>query len=98
MTPESKSVHGRNFLYLLFNLISSRFVKRLVKMPYVYIGKKNFYVGKTLWEIVGNLKNFGAGRILVRSKFEKLYPEVTYFRILRAEPLMDEVKYYWIFN
>lgn len=61
-------------------------------MPYVYFGKKNFFLGKTLWEIVGNLKNFGAGRILVRSKFEKRYPEVTYMRILRAEPLMDEVR------
>ncbi len=59
-------------------------------MPYVYIGRRNFYLGKTLWEIVGNLKNFGVGRILVRSKFER-YPEVSFVRILRAEPLMDEV-------
>ena len=59
-------------------------------MPYVYVGKRNFYIGKTLWEIVGNLRNFGVGRILVRSKFER-YPEVTYFRIVRADPLMDEV-------
>ena len=59
-------------------------------MPYVYIGRRNFYLGKTLWEIVGNLKNFGVGRILVRSKFER-YPEVSYARILRAEPLMDKV-------
>ena len=48
-------------------------------------------MGKRLWEIVGNLKNFGEGRILVRSKFER-YPEVSYVKIIRAEPLMDEVK------
>ncbi|KAK4022400.1 uncharacterized protein LOC116919017 [Daphnia magna] len=58
-------------------------------MPYVYIGKRNFYFGKRLWEIVGNLKNFGEGRLLVRSKFER-YPEVSYVKIIRAEPLMDE--------
>lgn len=59
-------------------------------MPYVYVGKRNFFIGKTLWEIVGNLKNFGVGRMLVRSKFER-YPEVTYYRIVKAHPLMDEV-------
>ena len=60
-------------------------------MPYVYVGKRNFFLGKRLWEIVGNLKNFGEGRILVRSKIER-YPEVSYVKIIRAEPLMDEVK------
>ena len=60
-------------------------------MPYVYIGRRNFYLGKTLWELVGNLKNMGKGRILVRSKFER-YPEVSYVKIIQAEPLMDEVK------
>ena len=59
-------------------------------MPYVYIGRRNFYVGKTLWEILGNLRDFGVGRMLVRSNYER-YPEPTYYRILRAEPLMDEV-------
>ena len=59
-------------------------------MPYVYVGKRNFFLGKTLWEIVGNLQNFGVGRMLVRSKFER-YPEVTYYRIVKANPLMDEV-------
>ena len=59
-------------------------------MPYVYVGKRNFFLGKTLWEIVGNLRNFGVGRMLIRSKFER-YPEVTYYRIVKANPLMDEV-------
>lgn len=59
-------------------------------MPYVFVGKRNYFFGKRLWEIVGNLKNFGVGRILVRSKFER-YPEVSYVRIIRAEPLMDDV-------
>ncbi|XP_046633132.1 28S ribosomal protein S34, mitochondrial-like [Daphnia pulicaria] len=58
-------------------------------MPYIYIGKRNFFLGKRLWEIAGNLKNFGEGRILVRSAFER-YPEVSYVKIIRAEPLMDE--------
>lgn len=70
------------------SLVSS--VYNYFKMPYVYIGKRNFYFGKRLWEIVGNLKNFGEGRLLVRSKFER-YPEVSYVKIIRAEPLMDEV-------
>lgn len=61
-------------------------------MPYVFVGKRNFYLGKTVWEILGNLKNFGIGRMLVRSKFER-YPEVSYVKILRVEPLMDEVNH-----
>jgi small subunit ribosomal protein S34 len=33
-----------------------------------YIGRKTDFKGKTLWEIVGNLKNFGIGRVVVRSE------------------------------
>lgn len=54
-------------------------------MPYVYIGKTTYFKGKSLWEILGNLKNFGVGRIVVRSRFEN-YPEPSYFRIKKVIP------------
>lgn len=57
-------------------------------MPYKYIGKTTSFKGKTLWEIVGNLKNFGIGRIVTRSRFER-YPEPSYFKILKVETLAN---------
>lgn len=53
-------------------------------MPYKYIGKTTDFRGKTLWEICGNLKNFGIGRIVVRSRFER-YPEPCYLKILKVQ-------------
>lgn len=53
-------------------------------MPYKYIGRTTDFKGKTLWEIVGNLKNYGIGRIVARSRFER-YPEPCYFKILEVE-------------
>ncbi|XP_069953721.1 small ribosomal subunit protein mS34 isoform X2 [Cherax quadricarinatus] len=41
-----------------------------------------------LWEIVGLLKDFGVGRMVVRSRFER-YPEPTFYRIVSAQPEMD---------
>ncbi|XP_063235540.1 small ribosomal subunit protein mS34 [Bacillus rossius redtenbacheri] len=58
-------------------------------MPIKYIGRTTDFKGKTLWEILGNLKNFGAGRIVVRSRLEK-YPEPSYFKILKVQPLANE--------
>lgn len=55
-------------------------------MPYKYIGRTTDFKGKTLWEIVGNLKNFGIGRIVTRSMNER-YPEPSYFKILKVETL-----------
>ncbi|XP_056629710.1 uncharacterized protein LOC130440510 [Diorhabda sublineata] len=55
-------------------------------MPYKYIGRTTYFKGKSLWEIVGNLKNFGVGRIVVRSNLEK-YPEKSYMKILKVETL-----------
>lgn len=55
-------------------------------MPYKYIGRTTDFKGKTLWEILGNLKNFGIGRIITRSKFER-YPEPSYIKILKVETL-----------
>ncbi|KAK2710817.1 small ribosomal subunit protein mS34-like [Artemia franciscana] len=63
-------------------------------MPYVYIGRKNGFIGKTLWEILGNLKDFGKGRMVVRSKHERIYKEPCYYRIVHAQPLMDEKNLY----
>ncbi|XP_059614012.1 small ribosomal subunit protein mS34 [Phlebotomus argentipes] len=51
-----------------------------------YFGRTTDFHGKTLWELVGSLKNFGVGRIVVRNMFER-YPEPSYYRILKVEAL-----------
>lgn len=48
------------------------------------VGRTTDFKGKTLWEIVGNLKNFGVGRVVVRNMFQR-YPEPSYMRILKVE-------------
>jgi small subunit ribosomal protein S34 len=53
-------------------------------MPYKFIGRTTELCGKSLWEIVGNLKDFGVGRIFVRNRFER-YPEKSWFKILQVE-------------
>lgn len=55
-----------------------------------YIGRTNDFRGKTLWEIVGNLKNFGVNRVVVRSMFER-YPEKSYLRILKVDAVSHDV-------
>ncbi|XP_015590914.1 28S ribosomal protein S34, mitochondrial isoform X2 [Cephus cinctus] len=55
-------------------------------MPIKYIGRKTDFKGKTLWEILGNLKDFGVGRIIVRNRFQK-YPEPTYIKIVKVAAL-----------
>jgi hypothetical protein len=55
----------------------------------VYIGRKSYMRGKTAFEILANLKNFGIGRMLARNEFDK-YPEPSYHIIRRVEPRMDE--------
>lgn len=63
-----------------------------VKMSSIkYIGRTTDFKGKTLWEIVGNLKNFGVGRVVVRSMFER-YPEPSYMKIVKVETLPNEVR------
>ncbi|XP_049546097.1 uncharacterized protein LOC125957443 [Anopheles darlingi] len=57
-----------------------------------YIGRTTDFRGKTLWEIVGNLKNFGVGRVVVRSMFER-YPEPSFMKILKVEALPNEEPY-----
>ena len=56
-------------------------------MPIKYIGRTHDFKGKSLWEILGNLKNFGVGRIVVRNRFVQRYSEPTYHRILKVEAL-----------
>lgn len=48
------------------------------------VGRTTDFKGKTLWEIVGSLKNFGVGRVVVRNMFQR-YPEPCYMRILKVE-------------
>lgn len=55
-------------------------------MPYKYIGRTTTFKGKSLWEIVGNLKNFGVGRLVSRSMLNR-YPEPSYLKILKVETL-----------
>ncbi|XP_072760895.1 small ribosomal subunit protein mS34 [Anoplolepis gracilipes] len=60
-------------------------------MPIKLIGRTTDFKGKPLWEILGNLKNFGVGRLVVRNRFQR-YPEACYMKILKvaAMPLPDE--------
>ncbi|KAF6202768.1 hypothetical protein GE061_003170 [Apolygus lucorum] len=55
-------------------------------MPIKYIGRTTDFSGKTLWEILGNLKNFGVGRLVMRN-MHKRYEEPSFYRILKVETL-----------
>lgn len=55
-------------------------------MKYKFIGLPVKYKGKTVWEIVGNLKNFGVGRLLLKDS-DSVYPEVSFYKILKVQPL-----------
>ncbi|XP_038223517.1 uncharacterized protein LOC119840829 [Zerene cesonia] len=54
-----------------------------------YVGRTTDFKGKTLWEIVGSLKNFGVGRLIVRQMFQR-YPEPTFMKIVKVETCPDE--------
>uniref|UniRef100_A0A8D8TUV7 Uncharacterized protein n=1 Tax=Cacopsylla melanoneura TaxID=428564 RepID=A0A8D8TUV7_9HEMI len=54
-----------------------------------YIGRTNDYSGKTLWEIVGNLKNYGVGRLVYKHKLLR-YPEPSYYKILKVLPVQHD--------
>lgn len=61
-------------------------------MPVKYVGRNNFYVGKTIYDIATNLKNYGVGRVVYRWKFARVYPEKSYYRLTRVIPtLQDDV-------
>ncbi|XP_075978594.1 mitochondrial ribosomal protein S34 [Anticarsia gemmatalis] len=54
-----------------------------------YVGRTTDFKGKSLWEIIGSLKNLGVGRIVVRSVFER-YPEPSFMKIVKVETCPDE--------
>lgn len=62
-------------------------------MPYKYIGPIDVHKGKTLWQILGNLKNFGKNRIIGRNLFQR-YPEKSFFKIRKVEALNNSVIYF----
>ena len=61
-------------------------------MPRVFIGRSHDLYGKSLWELLCNLKEFGAGRVVKRTKFNRRYPEDSWYRVISARPEMDEVR------
>lgn len=65
-------------------------------MPIKYVGRTTDFSGKPLWEILGNLKNCGVGRLVKRQSFER-YPEPCFFRILKVETVPIEVRYVHIY-
>lgn len=58
-------------------------------MKTIYIGRKNYFYGKPIFQILANLKNFGIERMITRNILNK-YPEPSYHIIKRVEPQMDE--------
>ncbi|XP_050671940.1 uncharacterized protein LOC126970199 [Leptidea sinapis] len=54
-----------------------------------YVGRTTDFKGKTLWEIVGSLKGYGVGRIIVRHVFQR-YPEPSFMKITKVETCPDE--------
>ena len=61
-------------------------------MPRVYIGRTHDLYGKSLWELLCNLKDFGVGRVIKRTKFNRRYPEASWYRVISAQPEMDKVR------
>ncbi|XP_077290411.1 mitochondrial ribosomal protein S34 [Arctopsyche grandis] len=57
-----------------------------------YVGRTNYFKGKTLWEIVGNLKDYGVGRIIIRSVYQR-YPELSYMKIVKVEARPNDIIY-----
>lgn len=55
-----------------------------------YYGKKTKFVGKTLFEILANLRNFGVNRMLIKQEETLLYPgKPSYYIVKKVEPVMD---------
>jgi len=57
-------------------------------MSIKYVGRTTDFRGNNLWDIVSNLRNFGVGRVVVRSMFER-YEEKSFMRILQVEALPE---------
>ncbi|XP_067121628.1 uncharacterized protein mRpS34 [Centruroides vittatus] len=58
-------------------------------MPITYVGRSTNCVGKPLFHILLNLKNYGIGRMFIRGSLKR-YAEPTYYVIRRVHPIMDE--------
>ncbi|EDW17390.1 uncharacterized protein LOC6586649 [Drosophila mojavensis] len=54
-----------------------------------YIGRTTDFRGNTLWEIVGNLPDWGIGRMVIRNMFQR-YPEPCYMRILKVQAVDEQ--------
>jgi len=59
------------------------------------IGRTTNLYGKTLWEILGNLRTTGVGRLVTRNSYDR-YEEPSFFKVLSVEPTAQIVSYYSI--
>lgn len=61
-------------------------------MPTVhYYGKKSNFVGKTLFEILANLRNFGVNRMLLKQEELLRNPgQKCYYVVKKVEPVLDK--------
>lgn len=61
-------------------------------MPTVhYYGKKTNFVGKTLFEILANLRDFGVNRMLIKQEELLKNPgQKCYYIVRKVEPVMDD--------
>lgn len=55
----------------------------------VYYGRTTKFVGKTLFEILANLRNFGIGRVVYKHTELKQFPN-SYYIVRDVEPVMDQ--------
>lgn len=55
---------------------------------YKYFGWVTKAVGKTVWEIVGNLRNHGVGRLITRTQFNR-YEEPSFYKLIKVEARVD---------
>lgn len=59
------------------------------------IGRTTNLYGKTLWEILGNLRTTGVGRLVTRNSYDR-YEEPSFFKVLAVEPTAQIVSYHSI--
>lgn len=56
-----------------------------------YYGKKTEFIGKTLFEILANLRNFGVGRMVIKQTEVAQNPgKKCYYIVRKVEPVMDK--------
>lgn len=60
------------------------------------IGRTTNLYGKTLWEIVGNLRNAAIGRLITRNSYDR-YEEPSFFKVLSVEPTAQIVRCHYVF-